>query len=91
MQYYKKDRDPDVCGHSELPLCYDPDQTRAECHCIYAKDEEWLERNLSDQWFHENAFSFRFFFFKYVPKQFLLDLDDSRLFIQVFMKFSIVS
>ena len=21
-QYYKKDRDPDVCGHTELPLYY---------------------------------------------------------------------
>ena len=31
------------------------------------------------------------FFLSTVPKQFLLDLDDSRLFIQVFMKFSIVS
>ena len=27
VQYYKKDGDPDVCGHAELPLSYNPDQT----------------------------------------------------------------
>ena len=27
VQYYKKDGNPDVCGHTELPLCYNPDQT----------------------------------------------------------------
>ena len=40
IQYYKKVGDPDVCGHAELPLCYNPDQTCAECHGIYAKDQE---------------------------------------------------
>ena len=38
VQYYKKDGDPDVCGHGELPLCYNHDQTCAECHGIYTKD-----------------------------------------------------
>ena len=56
VQYYKKDRDPDVCGHAELPLCYNSDQTCAECYGIYAKDQEWLECNLCDQWFHEECF-----------------------------------
>ena len=49
VQYYKKDGDPHVSGHPELPLCYNPDQTSAECHGIYAKDQEWLECNLCDQ------------------------------------------
>ena len=41
--------------------------------------------------FIKNVFSFRFFFFwSTVPKQFLQDLDDPRLFVQFFMKFSIV-
>ena len=56
VQYYKKDGDPDVCGHVELPLSCNPDQTRAECHGIYVINEEWLERNLCDQWFHEECF-----------------------------------
>ena len=41
--YYKKDRDPDVCGDIELPLYYNPDQTCADCHCIYSKDQDWLK------------------------------------------------
>ena len=41
--------------------------------------------------FIKNVFSFRFvFFWSTVPKQFLQDLDDPRLFVQFFMKFSIV-
>ena len=56
VQSCKKDRDPAVCGHAELPLCYNPDQACAECHGIYAKNKEWLERNLCDQWFHEECF-----------------------------------
>ena len=39
VQYYQKDGDPDVWCHAELPLCYNPDQTCAECHGIYAKDQ----------------------------------------------------
>ena len=61
VQYYKKDGNPDVCGHTELPLCYNPDQTCAECHSIYVKDQKCLECNLCDQWFMKNVFSFRFF------------------------------
>ena len=56
VQYYKKDGDPDACGHAELSLCDNPDQTCAECYSIYAKDQEWLECNLRDQWFHEECF-----------------------------------
>ena len=40
--------------------------------------------------FMKNIFSLGFFW-STVSKQFLLDLDDSRLFIQLFMKFSIAS
>ena len=58
VQYYKKDGDPDVCGHAELPLSYNPDQICAECHGIYVINEEWLECNLCDQWFHEECFFF---------------------------------
>ena len=56
VQYYKKDKDPDVCGHSELSLSYDHDQTCTECHGIYAKNQEWLECNLCDAWFHKECF-----------------------------------
>ena len=61
VQYYKKDGVPDDCDHAELPLCYNPDQTFAECHSIYFKDQKCLECNLCDQWFMKNVFSFRFF------------------------------
>ena len=56
VQYYKKDGDSDVCGHAELPLSNNPDQTCAEYHGIYVVYEEWLECNLCDQWFHEECF-----------------------------------
>ena len=48
-QWCKKDGDPDVCGHAELPLSYNPDLTFAECHGTYAADQEWLKCKLYDQ------------------------------------------
>ena len=55
-QLYKKDGEPDVCGHAELPLSYNLGLTCAECHGTYAADKEWLECNLCDQCFHEECF-----------------------------------
>ena len=52
----QKDGDPDVCGHAELSLCYNLDQTYAKCHSIYTEGQEWLKCNLCDQWFHEECF-----------------------------------
>ena len=62
VPYYKKDGDPDVCGQARLSLCYNLDQTCAEYHGIYAKDQEWLERSLCEQWFHEECFFLEVFF-----------------------------
>ena len=39
-----------------FPCAANPDQTFTECHGIYAKDQEYLESNLYDQWFHEECF-----------------------------------
>lgn len=35
VKCYKKDDDPDVCGHAELPLCCNAGQTCDECHRIF--------------------------------------------------------
>ena len=56
LQYYQKDGDPDIWCHAELALWYNPDQTCAECHGIYAKDQSWLVRNIFNQWFLEECF-----------------------------------
>ena len=37
VKYYKKDENPDLCGHVELPLCYNPGQTCAGCHGIFCQ------------------------------------------------------
>lgn len=55
-QWYRKDGDPDVCGHPELPLSFDQSMTCAKCRVNYNKNEEWLECNICDQWFHEQCF-----------------------------------
>ena len=89
-QYYKKDGYPDVCGHAELTLCYNPDQTCAECHGIHAKDRSSWSVIFVISGFMKNVFSFRFFW-STVSKQFLLDLDDSRTFMQFLKKFLIAS
>ena len=40
VKYYKKDDDPDVCGHAELPLCCNAGQTCDECHRIFCQGSE---------------------------------------------------
>ena len=55
-QWYKKQGDAYICGHDELPLAFNPDQTCAHCHRIYVQDQEWMECNLCNQWFHEECF-----------------------------------
>ena len=58
-QFYRKDDDPEVCGHENLPLLFDVDQTCAFCK---AKDvapkekEDWLQFNLCEQWFYQSCF-----------------------------------
>ena len=39
-QWYRKDGDPEVCGHPELPLSFDPSVTCAKCCVQYKKNEE---------------------------------------------------
>ena len=53
IQWYCKDDHPEVCGHNQLPLSYETDQTSSYCKEKYKGNEEWLECKLYDQWFHE--------------------------------------
>ena len=39
-QFYRKDDDTEVCGHENLPLLYDVDQTRAFCKAKYVASKE---------------------------------------------------
>ena len=56
IQWYRKEGDPEVCGHNQLPFTYEIDQTCAYCKERYKGNEEWLECKLCDQWFHEACF-----------------------------------
>ena len=56
IQWYRKEGDPEVCGHNQLPLSYEIDQTCGYCKERYKGNEEWLEFKLCDQWFHEACF-----------------------------------
>ena len=45
-QFYCKDDDPEVCGHKNLPLLFDVDQTCAFCKAQYLalkEKEDWLQ------------------------------------------------
>ena len=55
-QYYRKEGDPEVCGHESLPLVYDVDQICAFCKGKYEGKEDWLECQLCEQWFHQTCF-----------------------------------
>ena len=58
-QFYRKDDDPEVCGHENLPLLFDVDQTCAFCKAKYValKDkEDWLQCKLCEQWLHQSCF-----------------------------------
>ena len=54
--WYRKEGDPEVCDHPELPLAFDVSMTCAKCRGNYKKNEEWLECVICDQWFHEDCF-----------------------------------
>ena len=41
-QWYRRYGDPDVSGHLELPLCFDPSMTCAQYRGTYVKNEKWL-------------------------------------------------
>ena len=56
IQWYRKEGDPEVCGHNQLLFTYEIDQTCAYCKERYKGNEEWLECKLCDQWFHEACF-----------------------------------
>ena len=53
IQWYRKEDDLKVCGHNQLPLSYETDQTFGYCKERYKGNEEWLKCKLCDQWFHE--------------------------------------
>ena len=56
IQWYRKEGDPEVCGHDQLPLSFNIDTTCAQCRGQYNDDQDWLECTLCDQWFHETCF-----------------------------------
>ena len=56
IQWYRQEGDPEVCGHNQLPLSYEIDQTCGYCKERYKGNEEWLEFKLCDLWFHEACF-----------------------------------
>ena len=55
-QFYRKEGDPEVCGHEHLPLVFDVDQTCAFCKGQYEDKVEWLQCPLCEQWFHQTCF-----------------------------------
>ena len=55
-EWYRKEGDPKVCRHNQLPLSYETDKTCAYCKERYKGNQEWLECKLCDQWFHEACF-----------------------------------
>ena len=56
IQWYRKEGDPEVCGHNQLPLSCEIDQMCGYCKERYKGNEEWLKCKLCDQWFHEACF-----------------------------------
>ena len=56
IQWYHKEGSSDVCGHNQLPLSYQTDQTCDYCKERYKENEERLECTLCDQWLHEACF-----------------------------------
>ena len=58
-QFYRKGDDPEICGHDNLPLLFDVDQTYAFCQAKYVASkgkEDWLQSKLYEQWFHQSCF-----------------------------------
>ena len=49
IQWYRIECDPEVCGHNQLPLSYDIDQTWGYCKERYKGNEGCLECKLCDQ------------------------------------------
>ena len=45
-QWYRRPKDPDMCGHDFLPLAYDVEST---CAYSYCEGEEWLMCQVSEQ------------------------------------------
>ena len=56
IQWYHKEGNPEICGHNQLPLSYEINQTCGYCKERYKGNEEWLKCKLCDQWFHETLF-----------------------------------
>ena len=55
IHFYRKDDDPEACGHENLPSPFDVGQTCAFCKAKYValkEKEDWLQCKLCEQWFH---------------------------------------
>ena len=48
--WYRKDGNPEVCGHPEHSVSFDPSMTYVKCWV------QWLECTICDQWFHKRFF-----------------------------------
>ena len=56
VRFTFKEGDLEVCGHNQLPLNYEIDQTCGYCKERQKGNEEWLRCKLCDQLFHEACF-----------------------------------
>ena len=54
IQWYRKDGDPEVCGHAVARS--KNDSICVHCEGQYKKGEDWLKCTLCAQWFHEGCF-----------------------------------
>ena len=75
-----KEGDPEVCGHNQLPLSYESDQTCGYYKEKYKGNEEWFECNLCDQWFHETCLKSN----QHLPRSFSLFCSSFHVYIKVF-------
>ena len=55
-QWYRRDDDPEVCGHNELPLSLNANVLCPCCLQKYKEYDEWLKCRICDQWFHHECF-----------------------------------
>ena len=55
-EFSRKYGDPEMCDHPFLSLSFNLDNTYAACKDSFLGNEDWLECNICEQWFHESCF-----------------------------------